>query len=213
MVAITIMLVDNHLLMLDGIKSLLEDVADFEVIAAFQNGIAAMEHLKKQKLDVVLMDTQLPGQSGLETCRMITRNYPSTRVIMLTNDTHDLYLQEAIRAGAKGYLSKSIGSQELMKAIQTVYRKGAMLPLFAVQQTLRRTACPYTQESEPFQELTPKEREILPLIVEGKTTNQVADFLCISPKTVRNHLSHIYKRLGTRDRLQTIMYMSQRCSV
>ena len=138
MVAITIMLVDNHLLMLDGMKRILEDVADFKVTAAFQDGIAAIEHLKKHKMDIVLMNTQLPGQSGLETCRMITRKYSSTRVIMLTNDSNDFHLQQAIRAGAKGYLSKSIDSQELMEAIYSVYRKGAMVPLFAVPQTLRR---------------------------------------------------------------------------
>jgi DNA-binding NarL/FixJ family response regulator len=206
---IAIMIVDNHRLMLDGIKSILDDVTEFEVIAAVQDGIAAMEQLKNQKLDVVLIDVQLPGQSGLETCRQITRKYPLIQVIMLTNDLNDLYLFESIRAGAKGYLRKSICSQELMKAIYTVYRKGAILPLSAVQQALHRTDCPYRRDVEPWQELTLKEREILLLIVEGQTTNQTAEFLCISPKTVRNHLSHIYKRLGTKDRLQTILYMSQ----
>lgn len=210
MITITIMLVDNHRLMLEGIKRLLEDVAEFEVIAAVPDGIAAMEQLKKQKPDVVLMDIQLPWQNGLKTCRLITDKSPLTRVVMLTNDLNDLYLLEAIRAGAKGYLRKSISTQELTKAIQTVYRKGTMLPLFATQQVISEAFCSCNQVNKILQPLSPKEREILLLIVEGQTTDQVAEFLCISPKTVRNHLSHIYKRLGTKDRLNTILYMSQR---
>lgn len=210
MLTITIMIVDSHCLILEGIKRLLEDVAEFKVIAAVQDGIAAMEQLKRQKPDVILMDTQLPQQSGLETCRLITGKYPSTRVIMLTNDTNDLYLLDAIRAGAKGYLRKSISLQDLTKAIHMVYRKGTLLPLFTALRESHKGTRAHCGNTELLQDLTLREREILPLIVEGQTTDQIAEFFCISPKTVRNHLSHIYKRLGTRDRLQTILYMSQK---
>lgn len=162
MLPITIMIVDSHCLILEGIKRLLEDVAEFKVIAAVQDGIAAMEQLKRQKLDVVLMDTQLPRQSGLETCRLITGKYPSTHVIMLTNDTNDFYLFEAIRAGAKGYLRKSISLQDLTKAIHTVYRKGTLLPLFAVQRDSHKGTHPNCGNTELLQDLTLREREILP---------------------------------------------------
>lgn len=210
MSTVSIMVVDHNRLMLEGITRLMEDVSEFHVVAAVEDGIVAMEQVKRQQPDVVLMDMQLPRQGGLETCKLITRKYPLTRVVMLTSDHNDLYLFEAIRAGARGYLRKSISAQELVKAIHTVYREGAILPPFAAQQVMHRMSCSHSYDAEPLQELTPKEREILSLVVEGQTTHQIAEFLFISPKTVRNHLSNIYKRLGTRDRLQTILYMTEK---
>lgn len=209
---IKVMLVDSHQLVMEGIKRVLEHHSEFLVTATAQDGIIALTHLRKQIPDIVLMEIHLPRLGGLETCKVIARDYPQVRVVILTSCHSNMYIGDAFRVGAKGYLSKTISPQELVVAIRTVYREGAVIPPFAARHILHTITQKGAPDTEPTQHLTHKEREILSLVVDGRTTSEIAKFLFISPKTVRNHLSHIYEKLGTKDRLQTILYMRQTLS-
>jgi two-component system, NarL family, response regulator DevR len=212
MPTIKIMLVDSQQLIMEGIKQVLENSSDFRVVATAQDGVTALKHLRNQVPDIVLMEIHMPGLAGLETCKIIARNYPQVRVVILTSCHDRVYVYDAVRAGAKGYLSKTITPQELVTALRTVYNEGAILPPFAACHILHAVTANGSLDSNPMQFLTSKEREILPLVVEGRTTSEIASFLFISPKTVRNHLSHIYEKLGTKDRLQTVLYMERMSS-
>ncbi|MBE3557736.1 MAG: response regulator transcription factor [Ktedonobacteraceae bacterium] len=209
MAAMKIMLADEHRLVMEGIRLALEKYAEFAVIGTAQDGITLLERFKKQIPDIVLMELHMPRLGGLETCRLIARKYPQVKVIILTACQSDMYVGEAFRAGARGYISKTVTAQELAAALRTVYEAGILVPPFAALHLLRTPTRRDTVESEPLQHLTAREREILSLVVEGRTTHDIAGFFFISPKTVRNHLSHIYEKLGTRDRLQTVLYMQQ----
>jgi DNA-binding NarL/FixJ family response regulator len=206
---IKIMLVDEHRLVIEGIKQLLETYPEFEIIAISQDGITALNQLKKQLPDIVLTELHLPRMGGIEMCKIIARNYRQVKVIILTSWEADIYANEAFRAGAKSYLSKTITPQELVAAIHTVYEAGVLIPSHIAHHILRTATHKVTSEAEPLYHLTPKEREILSLVVEGRSTSDIASFFFISPKTIRNHLSHIYEKLGTKDRLQTVLYLKQ----
>jgi two-component system, NarL family, response regulator DevR len=206
---IRVMLMDEHQLVMEGIKRVLENHPEFTVTAIAQDGLSALNQLKSHVPDIVLMELHLPRLSGLETCKVITRNYPHVKVIILTACQTDMYIGDAFRAGARGYLSKTITPQELVAAIHTVYESGVLISSFAAHQILRMVTQNETSAMRQFHMLTAKEREILSLVVDGRPTSDIAEFLCISPKTVRNHLSHIYEKLGTKDRLQTILYLKQ----
>lgn len=204
---IRVMLVDEHLLVMEGIKQLLKNYPEFEVIATSQDGIMALNQIKSQMPDIVLMELHLPRLGGIETCKVMARKYPQVRVIILTSCKADVYASEAFRAGARSYLSKTITPQELVGAIHTVYEAGVLIPSPVAHHVLRMVTWKETPETEPLRCLTTKEREILSQVAEGRTTDEIASFLFVSPKTIRNHLSHIYEKLGTRDRLQTVLYM------
>lgn len=209
MAIIKVMLMDEHQLVMEGIKLVLEHHPEFSVIAIAQDGIIALNQLRSQVPDIVLMELHMPRLSGLETCKVIAKNYPQVKVIILTACQTDMYISDAFRAGARGYLSKTITPQELVAAIHTVYESGVLVSPFAAHHILRMVTQKESPATKLLPALTAKEREILSLVVEGRTTNDIAEFLFISPKTVRNHLSHIYEKLGTKDRLQTVLYMKQ----
>lgn len=206
---IKIMLVDGQQLVMEGIKQILENHAEFVVIATIQDGVTALNQIKRLAPDIVLMELHLPGLGGLETCKAITRDYSYVRVVILTSCEVDMYISEAFRAGARSYLSKNITPQDLITALHAVHEAGVWIPSGIAHHVLQTIAHKKTPETEPLCCLTDKERHILSLAAEGRTTNDIARFLVISPKTVRNHLSHIYEKLGTQDRLQAVLYMKQ----
>jgi two-component system, NarL family, response regulator DegU len=206
---IKVLLVDEHQLVMEGIKQILENHARFEVIATTQDGIMALSQLQRQIPDIVLMELHMPHLNGLETCKAITRDYPQVKVIILTSCEVDMYMGEAFRAGARSYLRKTITQQELVAALLTVYETGVLLPSHVAHHVLHVVPHKKAQEGELFHCLTTREREILSLIAEGRTTRDIACSLVISPKTVRNHLSHIYEKLGIQDRLQAVLYVKQ----
>lgn len=206
---IKVMLVDEHRLVMEGIKQLLKTHPEFEITAMSQDGITALNWLKNHLPEIVLTELHLPRMGGIEMCKAIARNYPQVKVIILTSCEADMYANEAFRAGAKSYLSKTITPQELVAAIHTVYEAGVLIPSHIAHHVLRIATRKETPEAEPLCCLTTKEREILSLVAEGRSTSDIASFFFISPKTIRNHLSHIYEKLGTKDRLQTVLYLQQ----
>jgi DNA-binding NarL/FixJ family response regulator len=202
-----IVLVDDHEVVRLGLKSLLEHNPQFEVVGEAGTAKEALEQVGLLRPDVVLMDIRLPGASGIEACEEITRNFPDTRVIMLTSYAEDEMLFSAIRAGASGYVLKQIASDDLIKAIERVGRGEALLDPAVTQrvfQEVRRAV--KEEEASAFSNLSAQEKHVLLLVSEGKTNREITKSLFLGEGTVRNYVSSILSKLGVSNRAEAAAY-------
>lgn len=202
-----IVLVDDHEVVRLGLKALLDRYPQFEVVAEAGTAKEAIEQVARYHPDVVLMDIRLPGISGIEACEEITRDYPETKVIMLTSYAEDEMLFSAIRAGASGYVLKQIGGEDLVKAIETIGRGEALLDPAVTQrvfQEVRRAV--KEEEASAFINLSQQERHVLLLVSEGKTNREIAKALFLGEGTVRNYVSSILSKLGVSNRAEAAAY-------
>jgi two-component system, NarL family, response regulator DevR len=202
-----ILLVDDHEVVRLGLKSLLNQHPNFEVVAEAGTAREAIERVASQNPDVVVMDIRLPGGSGIEVCEEIAQKYPHIKVIMLTSYAEDEMLFSAIRAGASGYVLKQIGGDDLVKAIEAVSRGEALLDPAVTQrifQEVRKAA--KEEEASAFSGLTQQERHVLLLVSEGKTNREIAKALFLGEGTVRNYVSSILSKLGVSNRAEAAAY-------
>jgi len=202
-----ILLVDDHEVVRLGLRALLEQQADFEVVAEAATAREAIDRTGMHKPDVVVMDIRLKGGSGIDACQEITTTYPETKVIMLTSYAEDEMLFAAIRAGASGYVLKQIGGDELIHAIETVGRGEALLDPSVTQrvfQEVRKAA--REEEASAFSDLTQQEMHVLQLVSEGRTNRQIAEMLFLGEGTVRNYVSSILSKLDVRNRAEAAAY-------
>ncbi len=202
-----IVIVDDHEVVRLGLRSLLEHHPQFEVVGEAGNAKDAVEMVGQIKPDIVLMDIRLPGTSGIEACEEITRNYPDTRVVMLTSYAEDEMLFSAIRAGASGYVLKQIASDDLIRALEAVGRGEALLDPAVTQrvfQEVRRAV--KEEEASAFANLSQQERHVLLLVSEGKTNREIAKSLFLGEGTVRNYVSSILSKLGVSNRAEAAAY-------
>lgn len=202
-----ILLVDDHEVVRLGLRTLLEQQPDFEVVAEAATSREAIERTALHKPDVVVMDIRLKGGSGIDACQEITDNHPDVKVIMLTSYAEDEMLFAAIRAGASGYVLKQIGGDELINAIKTVGEGEALLDPSVTQrvfQEVRKAA--REEEASAFSELTQQEMHVLQLVSEGRTNRQIAELLFLGEGTVRNYVSSILSKLDVRNRAEAAAY-------
>lgn len=202
-----IVLVDDHEVVRLGIKALLEQNAQFEVVGEANNAKEAVEITGKVRPDIVLMDIRLPGASGIEACEEIVQLYPEVKVVMLTSYAEDDLLFSAIRAGASGYLLKQISSDELIRALESVKRGDALLDPLVTQrvfQEVRRAV--KEEEASAFAILSQQEKHVLILVSEGKTNREIAKSLFLGEGTVRNYVSSILSKLGASNRAEAAAY-------
>lgn len=202
-----ILLVDDHEVVRLGLKALLDHHAQFEVVGEASTAKEALEQVARLHPDIVLMDIRLPGTSGIEACEEVVRNFPETRVIMLTSYAEDEMLFSAIRAGASGYILKQIGSEDLMRALEAVGRGEALLDPAVTQrvfQEVRRAV--KEEEASAFVNLSQQERHVLMLVSEGKTNREIAKALFLGEGTVRNYVSSILSKLGVSNRAEAAAY-------
>lgn len=191
---IRVLLVDDSEMVRTGLRTLLSGDATVDVVgeaASVADGITAGARLKP---DVVLLDIRLPDGSGIEACRQILKKSPDTRVLMVTSVVNDTVVDDAIRAGAHGYLLKEIDGRGLVNAIRDVAAGRSILDP-AVTARVIRLVRSVTPERDPLAVLTPTERQILALIAEGLTNKEVGAKLELSEKTVRNHIAVIFEKL------------------
>jgi DNA-binding NarL/FixJ family response regulator len=201
-VSIRIILADDHTLVRAGIRRLLAEVEDAEVVAEASQGREAVRLAHEQRPDVVMMDINMPELNGLEAAERITREVPGVRIVMLSMLGNEEYVAQALRAGAAGYLLKDADAVELGLAIKAVMRGDTYLsPAIA-----RHAATLAIRSGAPAQELTPRQREILQLIAEGHTTKDIAGKLDLSVRTVETHRIQIMQRLQIRDLAGLIRY-------
>jgi DNA-binding NarL/FixJ family response regulator len=205
-----IILVDDHELVRIGLKSLLERHPQFDVVGEAGSAREALEQVEALKPDVVVMDIRLPGTSGIDACEQIVNQYPDTKVLMLTSYAEDEMLFSAIRAGASGYVLKQIGSEDLVKAIESVGRGEALLDPAVTQrvfQEVRRAV--KEEEASAFSHLSQQEKHVLLLVSEGKTNREIAKSLFLGEGTVRNYVSSILSKLNVNNRAEAAAYAVQ----
>ena len=202
-----ILIVDDHEVVRLGLKSLLEQRPDLEVVAdvgTAEEGVAmALAHHP----DIVLLDIRLPGKSGIEACEQITSQLPDTKVIILTSYAEDENLFAAIRAGAVGYVLKQVGSDDLIRAIEAAARGEASLDPALTQRVFDQVRDSMrAQESSAFSELTEQELNILALVADGMTNRAIAGKLFLAEGTVRNHVSSILSKLHVSNRAEAAVF-------
>jgi two-component system response regulator DevR len=205
-----IVLVDDHELVRIGLKSLLERHPQFEVVGEAGSAREALEQVEALKPNVVVMDIRLPGTSGIDACEQIVNQFPETKVLMLTSYAEDEMLFSAIRAGASGYVLKQIGSEDLIKAIESVGRGEALLDPAVTQrvfQEVRRAV--KEEEASAFSHLSQQEKHVLLLVSEGKTNREIAKNLFLGEGTVRNYVSSILSKLSVNNRAEAAAYAVQ----
>ena len=206
-------IVDDHTLLRQALRALLEAQPNLEVVGEAINGRDAVEIAEQTMPDVVLMDMVMPGLNGIDATRQILKRSPGTRVLILTAYLEDERLLQALRAGASGYVVKNSDLDELVLAIQSVHRgntyfSSAVSEELAVNEVLLQAKQPDGKTG--YDLLTNREREVLQLIAEGLSNQQIADVLVISVKTVEAHRSHIMTKLHAKHRTDLIRYAIRR---
>lgn len=204
---IRILLVDDHEVVRLGLKSLIDRHPDFSVVAEAATEEEALEQAIEHRPDVVLMDIRLSGGNGITACEKIIETLPKTKIIMLTSYAEDEMLFAAIRAGAVGYILKQVGSNDVIRAIESALRGDAMLDPSLTQRVfseVRRSI--QKEEGAFFDELTEKEMQVLGQISAGKTNREIAEVLFLSEGTVRNYVSSILSKLEVANRAEAAAY-------
>ncbi len=203
---ITVLIVDDHTIVRDGISALLALTGDIEVIGEASNGSEAIEKVRDLNPDVVLMDMAMPILGGLESTRRICKEFRA-KVLILTQYDDKEYVFPAIEAGASGFISKVAASAELATGIRSVYNGDSYLsPSIAKLLVEDYRTGDKRGNSDPYQQLTARERDVIKLIAEGYTTQQIADMLVVSPKTVEGHRTNLMAKLGLRNRVELVKY-------
>jgi DNA-binding NarL/FixJ family response regulator len=210
METIRTLIVDDHALFREGLRALFATIGDIELVGEATTGQEAVDLVEELQADVVLMDIDMPGMSGVEATRSILRKTPSAGIIMVTMLEDDASVFSAMRAGARGYVLKGAQPKELLQTIRAVAKGQAlfgpaiatrMMRFFSEQNARFKASLP----KEAFPELTPRELEVLELIAKGDKNREIAEKLVISDKTVRNHITNIFSKLQVADRAQAII--------
>jgi len=199
MSTIRILLADDHTLVRGGIRALLETIERVEVVAESEDGREALELIGKHRPDVALLDIGMPGLSGLEVARRAQKESPRTRVVILSMHADASYVTQALRAGVAGYLVKGAAVAELPLAIKTVMKGETYLTPKISRSVVEQFLDDGEEAADPLSGLTARQREILQLIAEGRTTKEIAGVLDVSVKTVETHRARLMERLDIHD--------------
>ena len=205
---IRILVVDDHTIVRDGICALLALAGDIEVVGEATNGNEAVARVRELNPDVVLMDIAMPKMGGLEATRRIIKEFPKTKVLVLTQYDDKEYFFPVIESGALGFISKAAASSELTAGIRSVYRGDSYLsPSVAklLVDNYRNTAGKIPHQ-DPYSQLTEREREVFKLLAEGYSTQEIAAMLVITPKTAEGHKTNLMSKLGVHNRVELVKY-------
>jgi DNA-binding NarL/FixJ family response regulator len=202
-----ILVADDHAVVRRGVRALLESQADWQVCGEAATGREAVEQVKRLDPDIVLLDLSMPELNGLDATRRILRDSPRTQVLVLTMHHSEELAHQVMQAGAKGYVLKSDADRELIAAVESLQRRRAFLTPNLARPSSPGTDIPH-QESVAggWSELTPREREIVQLVAEGRSSKEVAAALTISVKTVESHRTNIMRKLRIRSVGQLVRY-------
>lgn len=209
---IRVLLADDHTILRAGLRMMLDAQPDIEVVGEASDGKQALAEAQRLLPDLVLMDITMPEMNGIEATRQIKRSLDTTRVLILTMHENEEYLFQVLRAGASGYILKEAAGTELISAIRIVFSGRFYMSPSAqsmmVGDYLQRVRS--GEERDSYSALTEREREILKLVAEGHTNNQIAERLFISPKTVDTHRTHIMDKLNLHSRAELVKYAIRR---
>ncbi len=199
MAEIRVLLAEDHTLVRAGIRALLDSFDGITVVGEASDGREAARQARELQPDVILMDIAMPGLNGLEATSRIARTCPGTRVLILTMHSNEEYVVQALRAGASGYLVKEAATGELHRAISSVARGQTYLSPSISRCTVERLMEDERMSVSSLDQLTPRQREILQLLAEGRSTRDIAALLSVSVKTVETHRARLMERLDIRD--------------
>ncbi|HEY8113656.1 MAG TPA: response regulator transcription factor [Actinomycetes bacterium] len=202
-----ILLADDHALVRRGVRLILDGEPDLQVVAEAGDGAEAIAKARSQEIDLAILDIAMPRLTGLQAARELSRLRPGLRILMLTMHDNEQYFFEALRAGAAGYVLKSVADRDLIQACRAAMRGEPFLYPGAVTALIRNYLDRLRRGGEaPEDVLTPREEEILKLVAEGHSSKAIADTLVISVKTVERHRANMLQKLGMRDRLELTRY-------
>jgi len=206
-----IMLADDHAVVRRGLRLVLEGEPDLRVVAEAGDGAEAVERGLAPDVDLAVLDVSMPRKTGLQAARELTSRRPDVRVLILSMHDNEQYLFEALRAGASGYVLKSVADRDLVEACRATMRGEPFLYPGAVRALMRDFVERARRgEDTPDDPLTPRETEIVKLIAEARTTRDIAAELVLSEKTVERHRTNILAKLGMRDRVELVRYAIRR---
>jgi DNA-binding NarL/FixJ family response regulator len=206
-----ILLADDHALVREGLKLVLESVPDLTVVAEAGDGVEALRQAIKEDIDLAVLDVSMPRRTGLQVARELAQRRPELRVLMLSVHDNEQYFFEALKAGASGYVLKSAANRDLIEACRATMRGESFIyPAAAsalISDYLERAA---DGEEVPEDLLTPRELDVVKLIAEGLTSEEIAEALIISHKTVDRHRANVLEKLGMRNRVELTRYAIRR---
>ena len=206
-----ILLADDHAVVRRGLRLVLDAEPDLEVVAEVGDGAQAIERALQEDIDLAIIDISMPRMTGLQAVRELHRRRPGLRILILSMHQNEQYLYEALKAGASGYVLKTVVDRDLVEACRAAMRgepflyPGAMTPL--IRDYLQRARTDQPLREEP---LTAREQEVVKLIAEGFSTKQISDGLVISEKTVERHRANILEKLGMHNRVELTRYAIRR---
>ncbi|MFN8596306.1 MAG: response regulator transcription factor [Anaerolineae bacterium] len=203
---ITVLIVDDHAVVRQGLRTFLELQDDIEIVGEAANGLEAIDQARRTQPDIVLLDLLMPKMGGVEAIPHLTAACPQTRIIILTSFGEDDHVIPAIRAGAQGYLLKDIPPRELIQSVREAYAGKVQLHPDAAKKLMTAVAAPAATPSPAESDLTGRELEVLQLIAQGLNNHEIAQKLTISEKTVKTHVSNILSKLHCEDRTQAAIY-------
>ena len=202
---ITVLLADDQTIIRDGLRAILETYPDIQVVAEAENGEAAYKQTKIHLPQIVLMDIRMPQMDGVEATRLIKRDFPNTAVLVLTTFDDDESILGAMANGASGYLLKDISGAKLTEAIRDAARGSVILPGNIAAKITRHIHRPARPEAA-LSDFTQREREIISLLMQGKSNQEIAQTLFLTVGTVKNYISQIYSKAGITDRAKAILH-------
>ncbi|MBT1093544.1 response regulator transcription factor [Streptomyces sp. Tu102] len=202
-----ILLADDHHLVRRGVRLILESEPDLTVVAEAGDGAEAVEAARAHHPDLAVLDISMPRMTGLQAARELSRTQPELHILILTMYDNEQYFFEALAAGASGYVLKSVADRDLVEACRATMRDEPFIYPGAVNALIRNYLARLQDgHAPPDRAITDREEEILKLVAEGHTSQEIADLLVISPKTVERHRANLLQKLGLKDRLELTRY-------
>ena len=206
---VKVALIDDHPIVRQGLRNLLQTESSFQVVAEADDGIAGLDLVQRVRPDVLIVDLMMPGLNGLDLIKQVLKHLPRLRIVVLSMQSADSYVVEALNSGAAGYVLKETGPSEIIHAIKTIVAGERYLSPKLAQRVVD-SSTGRKRITDPYDSLTPREREILHLIVEGNTSVQIASRLVLSPRTVELHRSRIMKKLDLHNQTDIFRYALER---
>ncbi len=205
----SVVIADDHAIVRAGLRSLIHDEIGLDLVGEATGGYEAIDLVQKNRPDVLVLDISMPDLDGISVTRKLKQEFPKLHILILTLHEDEALVKEAIKAGASGYILKRAAETELISAIQVILRGDMYIDPAMLRSLLIETRPDSTQQNRPVETLTPREKEILKLIVEGYTNRQISEQLTISIRTVEGHRANIADKLGLRSRLELVRYARQ----
>ncbi len=205
-----ILLADDHPLVRTGLRQVIDRQPDLRVVAEVADGAEAVERAAQDDVDLAILDVAMPRLTGLQAAEQLRRRRPELRILILSMHESDQYLLAAARVGAVGYVLKSVADEVVVDACRAALRGGPFVVPKGLSAHTREQIERARSSEEPVELLTPRELEVVKLVAEGHSSQEIAALLVISPKTVERHRSNIFGKLGARDRVDLTLYAVRR---